>query len=147
MTFRNDCKLRFICTSTHVANFCRAPVSADNNWRSTWILCRCRSNISCGISRIDGSGILILLLASRTLLVPVDDSVTKSSMILCTIWTRSALNFGLPLRGRSSKLPVSSKCHTKLSFPFNGRGLFGAFSNLVSMRNFCNATVVDSHFL
>ena len=71
MTFSNHCGLRSIYVSAHMAKFYIAPVSTSNNWWSAWILYRCRSNIPC---RIDGSEILVLLSASRALLLPVDVS-------------------------------------------------------------------------
>ena len=74
--------------------------------------------------QIDGFRFPVLISAVRALLLSVDVTAAKFSVTLCTTWTRFALEPGLPLRGRSSKLPVSSKCRTKLSIAFNGIGVF-----------------------
>ena len=56
MTFSKHFRLRFICASTLVKLFL-APVSADNNWWSAWILYWYRSNIPCRIRQFNCSGI------------------------------------------------------------------------------------------
>ena len=124
MTFSNQIGLHSIYASAHVAEFCLPPVSAGNNWWSACIFHGYRSNIPCRMRRIDSSVIPDLFSASWVLLLSVDVSAAKSSMTFCTTWTRSALKFGLPLCGWSSKLSVSSKRRTKLSIPFNGIGFF-----------------------
>ena len=146
MTLNNNCGLRFICASDHVAKFCLPPVSVGNKWSVAWILYGCKPdiNIPCWIRWIDYSGIPALLSASRTLLFPFDVCTAKTFMTFCTTITRYPVKVGLPPPGQFSELPAFSKRRTKWSIPFNEIGLFCTFSPFF-VWNFRNVTVLDHH--
>ena len=142
MTSSTYCALSFICATAHAAKCCLPSVSASNNSWTAWILYEYKPYIPRRIHRIDSFATPVFFAASRAQTLLVDVSADKSSMTLCTTWTRSALKASQPLRGWSSKFFVFSRRHRKLNISFNEIGGFCVFSPF-SERNFRDVSVVD----